>query len=105
MNLQLNDKLFVIGGATSGFGKAITLALIEEGANIIAIARSTEKLEQLKSSAPAQIEYIDADITEIDTINKLESVVGNRRLDGMLVNAGGPPAKSFLENAHPLPLP
>ncbi len=97
MNLQINDRLFVVGGATSGFGKAISLALIAEGAKVIAIARNTEKLKQLQSSAPAQIEYLDADITENDTITRLELIIGDRSLDGILVNAGGPPAKSFLE--------
>lgn len=39
MDLQLNDQLFIVGGATSGFGKAIAEQLLKEGARIIAIAR------------------------------------------------------------------
>ena len=44
MDIQIKNQLFIVGGATSGFGKAIAEALIEEGAKIIAIARGEEKL-------------------------------------------------------------
>ncbi|MEN0046146.1 MAG: hypothetical protein AAF806_03695 [Bacteroidota bacterium] len=39
MNLNLNNQLFLVGGATSGFGNAIAKALVGEGAKVIAIAR------------------------------------------------------------------
>ena len=48
MDLQLKDQLFIVGGATSGFGKAITEQLLQEGARIIAVARGKEKLEALQ---------------------------------------------------------
>jgi len=47
MELKLNKKNFIICGATSGFGNAITLQLIEEGANVLAVARGEEKLKEL----------------------------------------------------------
>ncbi|HMC86938.1 MAG TPA: SDR family NAD(P)-dependent oxidoreductase, partial [Chitinophagaceae bacterium] len=97
MNLNIKNQLFIVGGATSGFGKAIAMALIREGANIIAIARNNEKLNELKQTATAQVEIIAGDITQTDIINKITETIGNRQLHGILVNAGGPPAKTFLE--------
>src|SRR5450432_1876880 len=97
MNLNIKNQLFIVGGATSGFGKAIAMALIREGANIIAIARNNEKLNELKQTATAQVEIIAGDITQTDIINKITEIIGNRQLHGILVNAGGPPAKTFLE--------
>lgn len=44
MNLYLHNQLFIVGGATSGFGKAISMALVAENAKVIAIARSEEQL-------------------------------------------------------------
>ena len=55
MELGLTGKLFVVTGATSGFGRAIALALIEEGANVILNARGEEKLLKLKEAYPDQI--------------------------------------------------
>jgi 3-oxoacyl-[acyl-carrier protein] reductase len=97
MNLDLKDKLFIVGGATAGFGGAIARLLIEEGAKVIAIARNAEKLHDFKTDFPTQVESLAADITQPDTVGKILDAVGDRFLDGLLVNAGGPPARSFLE--------
>jgi 3-oxoacyl-[acyl-carrier protein] reductase len=97
MDLHIKNQLFIIGGATSGFGKAIAEALLKEGANIIAVARTEEKLKTLQALAPGQVEIITGDISNADMIVKLQDVVGNRQLHGMLINAGGPPAKTVLE--------
>nr|WP_294903945.1 SDR family oxidoreductase [uncultured Lacibacter sp.] len=96
MNLYLNDQLFIVGGATSGFGKAVTHALLNEGANVITVARGEEQLhEQYDMHSNAEI--VVGDITESTTIEALKYLVGDRELHGMLVNAGGPPAKTVLE--------
>jgi len=97
MDLRIKNQLFIVGGATSGFGKAIASSLINEGASIIAVARNPDKLNELKSSAPSQIETVAGDITQDEIIEKITATVGQRQLHGVLVNAGGPPAKTFLE--------
>lgn len=97
MNLRIKDHLFIICGATSGFGKAIAEALIAEGANIIAVARGEEKLKALQSAAPAQVEIFAGSMSDQQTIDQLKTIVGKRQLHGMVVNAGGPPAKTVLE--------
>jgi 3-oxoacyl-[acyl-carrier protein] reductase len=97
MDLQLQDQLFIVNGATSGFGKAIAEALLKEGAFIIAVARGEEKLRTLQASAPKQVEIVPGDITGSNIIKQLVETVGARKLHGMVVNAGGPPAKTVLE--------
>ncbi len=96
MNLELKDQLFIVGGATSGFGKAIALALLTEGANVIVVARGEERLRALFSNHE-NAELITGDITDSETIEQLQYIVGERQLHGMVVNAGGPPAKMVLE--------
>ena len=96
MDMQLAQQLFVVGGATSGFGKAITMALTAEGAQVIAVARGVEKLTELKDQVPS-IEILAADLTDINAISQLTEMVGDRLLHGMVINAGGPPAKQTLE--------
>ena len=97
MDLQLKNKLFLVGGATAGFGNAVARALISEGANIIAIARGAQKLAAFATQFPENVEALSGDITDSEIISAIVDLVGNRRLDGALINAGGPPAKSFLE--------
>lgn len=97
MNLGLKDRLFIVCGATSGFGLAITRALVSERARVIAIARNRVKLDELASEHGAYLETLQADLTQSGTINLLENIIGNRTPDGILVNASGPPAKPFVE--------
>ena len=96
MDLQIAQQQFIVGGATSGFGKAITEALLAEGANVIAVARGEEKLNALQQQFPA-LTIFAGDITYPGTVSHLVEIVGEQPLHGIVVNAGGPPAKQTLE--------
>ncbi len=96
MNLHLENKLFLVGGATSGFGRAITEQLIEEKARVIAIARTKEKLEVLQNNSDA-IEIVVGDLSEESTLQKILDVIGERILTGAVINSGGPPAMPVLD--------
>jgi 3-oxoacyl-[acyl-carrier protein] reductase len=95
MELGLLNQLFIVGGASSGLGKAIAEALLQEGAHIIAVARGAEKLNELYGNNKA-VTIVAADITEQETITLLKSIIGEKVLHGIVVNAGGPPAKMVL---------
>lgn len=96
MDLQLNNQLFIVGGASSGLGKAIAETLLQEGAGVIAVARGEEKLSAMQQQYPS-LETVVADITEISTIDLLKEKINGRQLHGMVINAAGPPAKQTLE--------
>jgi 3-oxoacyl-[acyl-carrier protein] reductase len=99
MNLDLSGKEYIICGATSGFGHAIAMLLMEEGAKVIAIARSEEKLKEFNEAYPDRSEYLTGDITQPGTTKQLLKLTEKRNISGILVNAGGPPAKSFADNS------
>lgn len=95
--MGMRDQLFLVGGASSGFGLAISNALVAEGAQVIAIGRDTEKLSKLQLTAPQQVETIAMDVSAPGAIEKIVEQIGSRTLHGVLVNAGGPPAKTAME--------
>lgn len=97
MNLNLNDKYFLVIGASRGFGRAIAEALIAEGAKVLAVARTAEKLEELKAMAPDQVEYIAVDVTIPLEQERMLNFVGPYDISGAVINAGGPPAKTAME--------
>jgi len=76
MDLQLKDKLFIVTGASSGFGKAIATLLAEEDAKVIAVARGIDKLETLQKEHPG-IEIISLDITLPESLETLVKAVDN----------------------------
>jgi 3-oxoacyl-[acyl-carrier protein] reductase len=98
MNLEIKDELFFVSGATSGFGKAIAIALLKEGAKLIINARGEENLQKMKSEFPDNVETLAGDITTDAILSKLQRQIGDRHLSGLLVNAGGPPAVSFIKS-------
>jgi 3-oxoacyl-[acyl-carrier protein] reductase len=97
MDLHLNERSFVVCGAGSGFGKAVAEHLVHEGAGVLAIARRKESLLALQKLNPAAIEILPGDLTKPGFIDELKKALKGRIPDGVLVNAGGPPAKSFRE--------
>jgi len=99
MDLQIEDQRFIVCGASSGFGRAIAELLLEEKAQVIAIARREKKLNELKEIWPDQVTTIAGDLTDEETHNEIEGAIGNAQLHGVVINAGGPPALSPLETA------
>jgi len=97
MDLEVKNRLFLITGASSGLGEGVARALLQEGAEIIAVARNENKLAALNRSFPGQVHSVCADIFKPETAGRLKSVVGNKNLGGLLINASGPPAMTFSE--------
>jgi len=96
MDLQLKEKLFLVGGATSGLGRAISELLINEGAKVIAIARTEANLLELQNSNEG-LEIVVGDITEEEVLKKVLIKIGDRPLTGAIINSGGPPALAALD--------
>ena len=96
MNLHLENKLFLVGGATSGLGKAITEQLVSEGAKVIAIARTESKLKELQQQNN-KIEIVAGDLSEEVVLDKVLAKIGDRVLTGVVINSGGPPAMPVME--------
>ena len=62
---QLKGKNIVITGASGGIGAEIAKLCAASGANLILLARSVDKLEQLKSSLAQQFQ-INVDVFQLD---------------------------------------
>lgn len=95
MDLKLKQKYFIVGGAGSGFGRAIAAALAGEGAQVLAVSRTESKLISLKSEFPQQIEWLAGDIMTDGIHQNILEWTKAKTVDGMLINAGGPPAGGF----------
>ncbi|MCD6178905.1 MAG: SDR family oxidoreductase [Bacteroidales bacterium] len=97
MNLLMENQSFLVCGAASGFGRAIAEALLVEGAKVIVTARREAELKKIAEIAPDRVQYIVADLFKEEDQDNLLSKIDLNQLSGVVINAGGPPAKSFLE--------
>jgi len=60
MDLELEDKVIIVTGASRGLGSAISKYLIDEGAYVVAAARSEEDLNSLQNTM--MNEYFQSDV-------------------------------------------
>ncbi len=97
MDLKITGKWFFVGGAGSGFGKAVAIQLAREGARILAVSRTEQKLQLLQSSFPEQIEILCGNLFDINLHPEIIKRLKNFELSGAFINAGGPPAGGFYE--------
>ena len=97
MELAISNQYFIVCGAGAGFGRSVAEALVAEGARILAIARNEQSLKGLQDIAPSRIDIFAGDITLSDNIKKIAEKTANTDIHGILVNAGGPPAKTVME--------
>ncbi|MDQ3864374.1 MAG: SDR family NAD(P)-dependent oxidoreductase, partial [Actinomycetota bacterium] len=99
MKLGLDNKTFVVGGASSGLGRAVAEQLVAEGARVLLVARSEEAIEEVALEIGGQAERCTADISRPSGVDKVATVAIDRfgTLDGVLINAGGPPFGPALE--------
>jgi NAD(P)-dependent dehydrogenase (short-subunit alcohol dehydrogenase family) len=87
----LENKTVLITGATSGIGRAASIALASQGARIIILARNSEKAEKLIAELPGQGHLFF--ICDMMSVGEIKSVAERvklsvSRLDILINNAG-----------------
>ncbi len=100
MNLNLHNKIILVSGGTKGLGYGTAKALLQEGAIVSIASRSEDNLNTALASLTEfgnKVVGHTLDASNPDSINKWISSSLNDlgRIDGLLVNAGGPPAGNF----------
>ncbi|KAL1917214.1 uncharacterized protein VTP21DRAFT_4870 [Calcarisporiella thermophila] len=80
----------LITGASQGLGRAIACAVVKKNANVVAIARTRAKLEDLRNELGDRCEIIVGDVTEESTISQAVECAKTKwgRLDAVVANAG-----------------
>ncbi|MDU7036135.1 MAG: SDR family oxidoreductase [Staphylococcus simulans] len=91
---ELNKKVAVIIGASSGIGKGIALKLSNEGATVVLVARDEKKLDQvsteLRKAGAKNYEIISADVTNREDIDRaVQQAVEEFGKVDILVNSAG----------------
>src|ERR1700677_2923707 len=92
MDLGLEKRRALVTGASRGLGRAISLALAAEGADVTAVARNLERLGELAAGFTAGSGKITArscGLAAASAIEVLRDVLG--QVDVLVINTGGPP--------------
>jgi NAD(P)-dependent dehydrogenase (short-subunit alcohol dehydrogenase family) len=89
MDLHLSGKIAVVTGASKGIGLAVTKALVEAGAHVVAGSRTSGKLlPALEESG--QVSYVPVDLSRAGSAEELIAVAADRGgIDVLINNVGG----------------
>jgi NAD(P)-dependent dehydrogenase (short-subunit alcohol dehydrogenase family) len=84
------NRVWLITGASSGFGRAITEAAVAADDTVVATARNAAVLADLAAAHPGQVEPLALDVTDVAAIEATVSDVIARhgRIDVLVNNAG-----------------
>jgi len=97
MNIDLQGKRALVCGASRGIGRACAIALAQHGAEIVAAARDTDRLEKLTRELPAgedrQHTSISVDFSDRQALNDaLRDATARGSIEIIVNNSGGPAA-------------
>jgi short-subunit dehydrogenase len=83
-------RVWVVTGASSGFGRELTLAAAAQGDVVVATARTAKALQDLADGLPEQVEARPLDVTDPAAVAGLVRDVEARygRIDVLVNNAG-----------------
>lgn len=104
--MSLKGKSAIVTGGNSGIGKAIVLALAEEGANVVidyvCHPEATEELEKKVAALGDQAIGVEADVSKVEDLQRLidSAVKAFGRLDVMVNNAGVETRTSVLDTTE-----
>jgi 3-oxoacyl-[acyl-carrier protein] reductase len=95
MDLGLQNRVYVVTGASRGLGLAAATVLVEEGAQVLLCARDEASLQKATDGLDAgdRVMGLPGNLTDTSLGERLAAAAVGRwgRLDGALVSVGGPP--------------
>jgi 3-oxoacyl-[acyl-carrier protein] reductase len=106
METGLKNRVAIVSGASQGLGRATATAFAAEGTHLALCARHIEPLEQLASELRERFGVqVHCESCDAHDRAATEEFVRNAhalfdRVDICVTNAGGPPARQFLETTQ-----
>lgn len=96
MDLELRGRTAVVGGATSGLGRASANALAAEGCRLLIWSRDEDRLsttaQEIRAAHGVDVAFVTADATSPEAAATVASAAAAfGEIDVVVTNAGGPP--------------
>lgn len=97
---NINEKVVIITGASSGIGEATAKLLAKNGAKVVLGARRTERLEAIAKEIQAEggtVEYQSLDVTQRSQMEEIVQFTQSKfeRVDVLINNAGVMPLSAL----------
>ncbi len=103
METGLRNRVAIVAGSSQGLGRAAAFALAAEGAHVALCSRDPQALERAAATIRQRFRVeVHAEPLDVRSSAAIDQFVKNvhsvfDRIDVCVTNAGGPPARDFLE--------
>jgi 3-oxoacyl-[acyl-carrier protein] reductase len=103
MDLGLKGRVAIVAAASKGLGRAVAEEFAKEGCEVAICARNAETLgrtaAEIGKASGREVFHRAMDVTKEEAVRNFVADVDKKfgRVDICVTNAGGPPAKKFLE--------
>lgn len=88
--MEVNKKIALITGGSSGIGRDMARDLAQRGYNLILVSRDAQKLEEVKKEFNVEVTVISMDLANSENCKKLHEEVKSKfgTIDVLINNAG-----------------
>jgi 3-oxoacyl-[acyl-carrier protein] reductase len=103
MDLGLKGRVAIVAAASKGLGRAVAEEFAKEGCHVAICARTADELErtaaEIEQASGAQVFRQALNVASFESVSSFVDAVEHKfgRVDICVTNAGGPPAKKFLD--------
>jgi NAD(P)-dependent dehydrogenase (short-subunit alcohol dehydrogenase family) len=92
--MSFAGRVVLVAGGTGGLGRAVSLAFLEEGANVVVTYRNAEELEALKTAAGENASRLDGRVLDVTQESAVRGWIGDvlahhGRVDALVNTVGG----------------
>lgn len=99
---NIENKVIIITGASSGIGKATAKVLTENGAKVVLSARREDRLKKLAAEiGEDKAAYLSSDVSKIEDMKAVAALAKEKfgRIDALFANAGIMPVSNMSQLA------
>ena len=96
---NVENKVIIITGASSGIGEETARVLAENGAKVVLSARREDKLKKLANEIGENAVYLASDVTSLEDMRAIVTLAKEKfgKIDAVFANAGIMPAGNMSE--------
>jgi NAD(P)-dependent dehydrogenase (short-subunit alcohol dehydrogenase family) len=89
--VKFSNQVVLVAGGTGGLGRAVTLAFLKEGANVVVTYQRQDEFENLRRTAGSSLEGNKIDVTDPSAVGAFVNglLARHKKIDALVNTVGG----------------